>query len=451
MSQRIIDMNGSGYGDRDLLYVCHKCGGEVNHDFLRVAKFKKDTESLILKDWPLGGTILNPKNGFPDAPTEQNLLHHPDTFPNRLVGIELRAPILELIQPNSTNKPTMNHIKGFIESAIKKRSAIKKVNNKSVFHSGTLLRQECLGIRKMMSRYWGNTSIFALELGGAVIRQGTFIDKMKSIDWLHSPAATSTMTRLLTKYTRFIGIIAANSLHTVVPTLDVDLAWHTHQLSPKSYYRYTVEMCKKFIDHDDKIDEDALSTSFEWTSKTYEKSYNEVYSECTCWYCEAIRTRHVSTGGRIFGKSKHEKLTNAFYDSGAAKLCPPDKSAHISSHNAVQTNEDATLRSVRWRLRAMRKTQLEDAHIKACKRAKTKGRPVPTKDEYYYGAWGYPYMMYGPYMAFPMYGGIYYAGDPCTMVTGTGMAGACAVGTCGGGVGAGACSGPGGCGMLFPI
>lgn len=72
--------------------------------------------------------------------------------------------------------------------------------------------------------------------------------------------------------------MASYALHVAVPTLDVDLGWHTHQLSPKSYYDYTMQKCQKFIDHDDKIEEDALSQAFEWTSKTYEKLYQEVYS-----------------------------------------------------------------------------------------------------------------------------------------------------------------------------
>ena len=40
-----------------------------------------------------------------------------------------------------------------------------------------------------------------------------------------------------------------------VPTLDVDLAWHTRQLSPYNYMMYTVKMTKQFVDHDDKVAE----------------------------------------------------------------------------------------------------------------------------------------------------------------------------------------------------
>jgi len=67
---------------------------------------------------------------------------------------------------------------------------------------------------------------------GAVLRQGTFVLKMRKIDWLHSPAAMVTMQRLIVKYHRFIRIIADNPRMIAVPTLDVDLAWVRLPISP---------------------------------------------------------------------------------------------------------------------------------------------------------------------------------------------------------------------------
>lgn len=31
----------------------------MKHDMMRVIKFKRDAENLIMNDWPLGGTILS--------------------------------------------------------------------------------------------------------------------------------------------------------------------------------------------------------------------------------------------------------------------------------------------------------------------------------------------------------------------------------------------------------
>jgi hypothetical protein len=161
---------------------------------------------------------------------------------------------------------------------------------------------------------------------------------------------------------------------------------------------------------------------------------------------KAIRSKHISNSGRLFGTSTHEKIADKFYDSGAAKLCPPDNSAHISAHSAVKSIETSTRSVVYDAIRARRQQELDRAYEKACKRARAKNRQVPSRDAYYYGPWGYPYMMYGPWMAYGYYPGIYMYGNPYCMPMGAGMAGACAAGTCSGGVAAGGCGGPGGCG-----
>lgn len=75
--------------------------------------------------------------------------------------------------------------------------------------------------------------------------------------------------------------------------------------------------------------------------------------------------------------------------------------------------------------------ELDEAYKKACKRAQAKGRPVPQRDLYYGGAYGYgmyPYMMFGMYPYYMPYG---------MMPMGAGMVGSCAAGTCGGGVAGG--------------
>lgn len=153
--------------------------------------------------------------------------------------------------------------------------------------------EERISFRRMMSCYWANASLFSLDLVGAVIRQGIFIEKMHRIDWIHSPAAKFTMQRLLIKYDPYLAIVAKFKARIAVPTFDVDFAWHTHQLCPPMYFRHTVTRLNKFLNYDDKIEETVLSESFDWTSKTYQKMYNELYSECTCWYCEAVRESHA--------------------------------------------------------------------------------------------------------------------------------------------------------------
>ncbi|KAI8954979.1 hypothetical protein F4801DRAFT_587161 [Xylaria longipes] len=447
---------GQGYGDGDFKTRCTNCGKILKRDYLEIFKFGADVKDLLAHEYPMPGTLLDNKTGMIKQVPHGGFVKHrfQRTFPNRLIRYHLRS---QLYNPPPAS---MDAVRQIIERALADSDVIKeveRVNEKDKKKSYRLGQEARVHVRKMMSRYWGNSSPFALELGGAVLRQGIFTEKMYKMDWLHSPAARDTMLRLVTKYERFTAIMSKHPTQIAVPTLDVDLAWHTHQLSPASYYKSMCSKTGRFIDHDDKIDENKLSTSFEWTSKVYQELYGEVYSECTCWYCESIRTSHVSSIANrlpIF-KSEKDKAPDIFYESGRAALCPPDNSAHISAHNSVRvTGTDSKRARIRQQLQLRHQKRLEDNYEKARKRAKRKGRELPPKDDYYYYYWGAPYLLYGPYV-YPAYYvcPIYY--DCATVTDGTGCYGACAAGTCGGTVAAGACGGavaggcgggPGGCG-----
>ncbi|KFY69588.1 hypothetical protein V496_00103 [Pseudogymnoascus sp. VKM F-4515 (FW-2607)] len=441
---------GHGYAEADLRESCPVCNLNITHDTLRVSKFKRDAQDLLRSDYPMGGTVIPGKGGTPITLREHEFTKVPQSFPNRLIKEHLRSQILNLNDEDYGSQfcrtGNLIYVRALIEEAVKDKSIIAKINGYAT--RGTLYPDERLAVRHMMSRYWTNHSLFSMELSSAVIRQGSFVDKMHKIDWLHSPTALSTMERLIIKYERFFRIMASNPTKTAVPTLDVDLAWHTHQLSPKEYYLFSIQITiSRFIDHDDKIDEEKLSEGFEWTSKEYEKIYGTVYSECTCWYCEAIRAKHVNPASSLFKRtSKHDKISDEFYSSGAAQFCPPSNSAHISAHNAVPVVADGMNKKIADRLAAARKKQLDEAYEKACKRAIKRGRPVPPKEQFVANHYGmayaspYPYgMMYmSPYM-YPY--GLYY------MPMGVGVYGACAAGTCnGGGCGGGGGGCGGGCG-----
>jgi hypothetical protein len=284
---------GSGYGDGKLDYQCSGCSKTINKELLSVVKFVTDSKALFFKTYPMPGTILDLSSGMPELPPISELQRQilPRTFPNRMITKKLRSQVLGLVTPSSPPGTSMERVKQLIERVLDDDDTVRAIDGFDTiadkFKRYALGPSSKMVVRKMMSRYWENFSPFALDLCGAVMRQGIFVEKMYRIDWLHSPSASPTMQRLLGKYHRFFSLMAANTKKVCVPTLDIDLAWHTHQLSPAAYYKFSKAKTLKFIDHDDKIDEEKLSTSFEWTSKAYQEAYGEVYSECTCWYCES--------------------------------------------------------------------------------------------------------------------------------------------------------------------
>nr|POE56788.1 glycine-rich domain-containing protein 1 [Quercus suber] len=431
---------GTGFCDKDLLVHCPSCYNRITHETLKAGKFLRDVDSLLERHIPMGGTLLG-MSGIPGkVEGQKDITFEPFTeFPNNLLlaGLGQRMTSTRKLIRGAQGDQGMEGVRSVIEEATEDSSYMRRVRS-SLSHR--LQRTEKIALRRMMSRYWENSSAFALDLVGAVVRQSSFIEKMHGIDWLHSPALPSTMGRLLTKYERFVGLMA-DRRSMAVPTLDVDLAWHTHQLSPRGYMHYTVKVTKQFIDHDDKVAETALNDGFAWTSKTYQRLYGEPYSECTCWYCEAVRESHTSTASRLFNSSSaraNEMLHSVDQD--------PAKSVHISAHNAVRPSDDTG----KYQLDEKRKQlELDAAYQKACERARKKGRREPKRDDYYYSdAYGYPVYIpaYAPYVGFMPYSPYYYPIAPGCMALGAGMAGNCCSGTCGGGVAAGSCGGGGGAG-----
>jgi hypothetical protein len=107
---------------------------------------------------------------------------------------------------------------------MKKPSEVALVNSEQKRPS-LIAKGSLIAVRKVLSHYWDNSSVFGIDLVGAVLRQGTFVQKMHKLDWLHSPNVMSTVQRLIVKYHRFIRLAAEYRKQTVVPTLDIDLAW----------------------------------------------------------------------------------------------------------------------------------------------------------------------------------------------------------------------------------
>lgn len=56
---------------------------------------------------------------------------------------------------------------------------------------------------------------------------------MAGIDWYHLSSLAATLERAVRKDFRFWGVIAKYPCKSVVPTLNIDLVWHTYMLLPK--------------------------------------------------------------------------------------------------------------------------------------------------------------------------------------------------------------------------
>lgn len=128
------------------------------------------------------------------------------------------------------------------------------------------------------------------ELVDAVKRQSAFVDKMERQLWIRSPAVEGTLSRGIIRYERFLKLFKLYPRAMLVPTLDIDLVWHTHQCSPAQYGLVIRQMTGRFIDHNDKLGTETLDPAFENTKALYRIRFADEYRLCACWDCEALRS-----------------------------------------------------------------------------------------------------------------------------------------------------------------
>lgn len=434
---------GNGYADNSFEVKCSRCEHIIDHGRLKVAKFRNDLQATLNQKVPMPGSFTN-LAGVPEGPIHRaaELKSKFMLFPTRFIE-EHGADLKNYTDGRVDWCQNISQLRERIEIKLRYQAVLKRASGG---YSRMLKPAEKTHIRRMMSRYWDNLDPFALDLVGAVIRQGTFVEKMDQIDWLHSPAVFDTMDRVIRKYEVFFKIMIDNPKNMAVPTLDVDLAWHTHQLSPFRYYNHSTSTIgptqqRIFIDHDDKVDEDKLSEGFAWTSKMYRRATDGgLYSECTCWYCEATRTpdlydRLITIGSASRARDAADQLHDRPDISS-----DPNKNPHISAHNAVRPTN---LYAPTTRASTVNFLRLKSNHQKAVRRAEKRNRArsgsksgdrAAATDPYYMPyAYGYPIMVpyYAPYMADPCINSDVYACNPGCMNVTAGAAGNCCAGTCG--------------------
>jgi hypothetical protein len=132
------------------------------------------------------------------------------------------------------------------------------------------------------------------QLVDAVTRQSAFVQKMDRQLWIRSPAVEGTLQRAIQRYEYFLTLFKMYPRKMLVPTLDIDLVWHTHQCSPAQYMEATQKLAGRFIDHDDKLGSDKLDAGLENTINLYRVRFAEEYEYCLCWDCEAVKSAVAS-------------------------------------------------------------------------------------------------------------------------------------------------------------
>ena len=206
----------------------------------------------------------------------ETVLYHPQRPSSR--------PHLSLYVASAQNvcwKDIQHSIKKTI-SELKGARILRLLSRPSLFKS---LEIAYMGI------LWRDLSI---DLVAATLRQREFAKKIISDDCsgLDTPFALFKAT---TRYHKFLLLMRRKSESekkkvSLVPTLDIDLCWHTHQLFPGSYREWCIEHLGVSINHDDTIGKEVLNSGLRETTLAWYDAYRESYST------EDLRQMYFSKG-----------------------------------------------------------------------------------------------------------------------------------------------------------
>ncbi|CAG8655314.1 8634_t:CDS:2 [Racocetra persica] len=130
-------------------------------------------------------------------------------------------------------------------------------------------------IQRVISAYSGIPLPFSIDLVSAVHRQRRFTEKIVKNKWIDR---LEVQENSITRYLKFLSLIKEKSNIFLVPTFDIDLCWHTHQLHASFYRSFTKKHIGRIINHDDTSPKELLLINFEATAQAWNKKYHEPYA-----------------------------------------------------------------------------------------------------------------------------------------------------------------------------
>ncbi|KAJ7494422.1 hypothetical protein B0H11DRAFT_1717508 [Mycena galericulata] len=310
---------GTGYLQQGFRIGCAsaECAFEITREGLAQRKLAKDLAKQDKAKAPnyLAGTI--------HTPTKVLDLERGSTVKTAALGS------LTLKRPAGSTPKTLVSDADYADFIMKQSKY--KLETLRVKMSMKMRGQGGRLIGRIMSAYVDDKK-WSVELVGAILRQGSFVTKMYDLGWtkpgfFDSAEDEVALQHAIARYHAFLDLMSSSPASFFVPTLDIDLAWHTHQLMASKYSTDTVKYVGRFIDHDDKVEESQLASSFDITCRAWKNRYGVAYTHCGC---------------PLPGETIGQKLSRLVGSSGTnpSYLVPPNRddllaATHPSDHNAV--------------------------------------------------------------------------------------------------------------------
>ncbi|KAG2104330.1 uncharacterized protein F5147DRAFT_579917 [Suillus discolor] len=321
--------DGKGYTQSNFTIDCI-CAKAITKELLGLHKFVKNIVESKVPDAYLAGTLHTPRSTHNTA--------HAIMIKKRILSLNV------ISQENKASDRTHQILTNVRYDTALMRHALN-VQLKPIWWN------------KIMGAYTDDR-VFSLDLVGAVLRQASFVKKMVNLGWTEpgyfaNEVDAVALQHCVARYHAFLNIMAESPDSFLVPTLDIDLGWHTHQLMASRYQKDCLLLVGRFVDHDDKVEEGHLATSFDLTCRAWNDHYHVPYMHCGC-----------PLPGDTIGQ-KLRRLISSQTTSNMPLLAPKSyacAATHPSDHNAVfvLNNTSASLRHRENRIRKAEKRKLRE-------------------------------------------------------------------------------------------
>ncbi|KZT67388.1 hypothetical protein DAEQUDRAFT_713656 [Daedalea quercina L-15889] len=431
-----LTSEGTGYAQQGFKLTCSRCSLTIDKSALAMDKLAQD----LVKDHNSDKAKLDAYlPGTLRSPTDQVYTKRATTIKERIIQSDHKF--------RRSKEASQEDWKRKIKEDFGYSIANVHIFLRSIAgprHLGLLQRM----LDRVLSAYTDD-SPFSIDLVGAVIRQGSFTSKMHAFGWtapgyFDKAIDEIVLAHAITRYHAFLDLMAPSPASFFVPTLDIDLVWHTHQLTAGRYADDCMKFVERYIDHDDKVEENHLANAFDITCKVWQQRFKVPYSYCGC-----------PLPGDTIG-DKLQRLTRKLVASKeqGSSLRPPahpdiPPATHASEHNAVQALRNGALSSRQTaKLHHQRRQRQKKTQERRERDARRVRRGELDPEQYRLGEMHYPAFLTPvpfPQLGLPLGGCVPVNQTTCASAPG----GSCSAGGCaswGSACGGGGGGGGGGCG-----
>ncbi|KAI8604843.1 hypothetical protein EDD21DRAFT_350588 [Dissophora ornata] len=317
---------------------CAGCGSQCSLETLSskrlwdgIEAYRADSSVL------LAGSLLSPWTGTPDTVAAQREHHHLFFHPRIQFALDQASASLNCTWPKV--------IQAFQDLGPDQYYGVRPTTLARIMSSYMDLIEDRL----------------SMDLVSGALRQRDFQKAMMVTGGL-AWCQPQVLQRTLDRYKKFMLLARAESKHTaggggvagvamaapgggnlgagqpgrhaLVPTLDIDLTWHTHMLSPSHYRQYQLMHYGRVLNHDDTVQATSTMTKqdFVRTAELWQDLYKERYSSQQTWRSGFVMTPQKLCVGICFppygvylvwkrwkSKRKAKKLNRAAGEAGEKK------------------------------------------------------------------------------------------------------------------------------------